>query len=147
MPTIRGTVKSSGEGFGLVGGDIAVGIAVVGVAGVRWVLVSASEPTIDVWCPQTVHPETPVVDDADNVESRAGIVHWLNLGGISLIDPNPGGVEVWASGWPRGQDGCWDDDISPPLIVSWEQPLECRSDVAIVIRAADAGEGWLRVEK
>ena len=35
MPTIRGTVKSSGEGFGLVGGDIAVGIAVVGVAGVR----------------------------------------------------------------------------------------------------------------
>ena len=48
---------------------IAVGIAVIVVTGVWWALVSISKPTINVWCPRTIQPGRPIINNAIGIES------------------------------------------------------------------------------
>jgi hypothetical protein len=46
---------------------------------------------------------------------------------------------MYASGCLRNQGKCWDDNKSPPLNGSKNGRLECRSEIIIVITAADTG--------
>ena len=39
---------------------IPVGIAIIGIVKVKYDLVSKSKPTIDVWYPRTIHPNTAI---------------------------------------------------------------------------------------
>ena len=106
---------------------IPVGIAVIGVAVVGWVLVSISNPTIDMWWPHAIRPIIPITNNAINIESLPGIKHWTYLGSVSLIDPEDGMIGIYASGCPRDQDRCWGSKRSPPLDGSKRDVLECLS--------------------
>ena len=100
-----------------------------------------SKPIICEWCPHTIQPKNVVVGIAINVESLPKILRWLYLDSISLIIPNAGIIGIWASGWLRDQNKCWDEIKSPPLNGSRELVLECLSDVIVVIRPANTGRG------
>ena len=68
-----------------------------------------SKPIICEWCPHTIQPKNVVVGIAINVESLPKILRWLYLDSISLIIPNAGIIGIWASGWLRDQNKCWDE--------------------------------------
>ena len=100
---------------------------------------SKSKPTMNIWWPQTIHPNTAVINKAINIESLPDIIHWLNLESISLINPKAGKIKIWTSGCLRNQGKCWDNNKSPPLNGSKEGQLECLSEIIIVITPADTG--------
>ena len=91
------------------------------------------------WWPQTIHPNTAVINKAINIGSLPDIIHWLNLDVISLINPEAGKIEIYASGCLKNQGRCWGNNKSPPLDGSKEGRLECRSKVIIVITPAETG--------
>ena len=100
---------------------------------------SKSEPTMNVWWPRTIHPDTAVINKAINIESLPDIIHWLNLDIISLVKPEAGEIEIYTSGCLRNQGECWGDNKSPPLNGSREGQLGCRSEMIIVITPANTG--------
>ena len=69
------------------------------------------------WCPQTIHPNRAIISNAIHIESLPNIIHWLDLEIISVINPKAGKISIYASGWPKNQNKCWNDNKSPPTIV------------------------------
>ena len=108
---------------------MAVGIAIIEVEIVKYAFVSISNPTINIWWPRTIHPNTAVINKAINIESLPDIIHWLYLEIISLIKPKAGKIDMYASGCLRNQGKCWDDNKSQPLNGSKNGRLECRSEI------------------
>ena len=100
---------------------------------------SKSKPTMNMWWPQTIHPNAAVINKAANIESLPDIMHWLNLESISLINPKAGKIKIWTSGCLRNQGKCWDNNKSPPLNGSKEGQLECLSEIIVVITPARTG--------
>ena len=100
---------------------------------------SKSKPTMNIWWPQTIDPNTAIINKAINIESLPNIIHWLNLESISVIKPKAGKIKIWTSGCLKNQGKCWDDNKSPPLNGSKEGQLECRSEIIIVITPARTG--------
>ena len=118
---------------------IPVGIAVIGVEKVKWDLVSKSEPTINVWWPQTIHPIKLIINKAISIPSLLNILYWLNLGIISLIIPKAGEIRICASGCLGNQSECWGNNKSPPRVGSKKEQLKCRSKITIRITPANTG--------
>ncbi len=58
---------------------ILVGIAIIEVEIVKYALVSISKPTINIWCPQTMHPNKAIINKAINMESLPNIIEAVNL--------------------------------------------------------------------
>lgn len=100
---------------------------------------SKSKPTMNIWWPQTIHPNTAIINKAINIESLPNIIHWLNLESISVIKPKAGKTKIWTSGCPKNQNKCWNNIKSPPLNGSKKEQLKCRSKIIIVITPARTG--------
>jgi len=86
-----------------------------------------------------MHPNIPIINKANSIESLAKIIDWLYFDNISLINPNPGNINMYTSGCPKNQNRCWNNNTSPPLIISKKHPLKCLSNITIVIHAANTG--------
>jgi len=106
---------------------IPVGIAIIDVAEVKYDLVSISNPTINIWCPQTIQPIRPIIHKAINIESLPKIKQRINLENISLINPKAGKIKIYTSGWPKNQNKCWNKIRSPPRNGSKKEELKWRS--------------------
>jgi len=98
-----------------------------------------SNPTINKWWPQTIQPKTVIVKIAINIESLPKIIHWQYLDRIELIIPNAGNISIYASGWPKNQNKCWNRIKSPPLNGSKNEVLKFLSKIIIVIHPANTG--------
>jgi len=73
---------------------MAVGIAIIEVEIVKYAFVSISNPTINIWWPQTIHPKNAIINNAINIESLPNIIHMVYLDNISLINPNAGKIRI-----------------------------------------------------
>lgn len=82
---------------------------------------------MNIWCPHTIRPIIPIINNAISIGSLPDTEHWQYLGSISLINPNAGMIRIYTSGWPRDQKGCWRSKRSPPLNGSENDELECLS--------------------
>ena len=73
---------------------IAVGIAIIEVEIVKYAFVSISNPIINIWWPQTIHPKNAIINKAINIESLPNIIDKVYLDNISLIKPNAGKIKI-----------------------------------------------------
>jgi len=55
------------------------------------------------------------------------------------INPNPGRIKIYTSGWPKNQNKCWYRIGSPPPIGSKKEVLKFRSVRSIVMAPANTG--------
>jgi len=52
-----------------------VGIAIIDVMLVKYILVTISKPTINIWCPHTINPIITINNKAIIIESLPNIIH------------------------------------------------------------------------
>jgi hypothetical protein len=52
----------------------AVGIAIIDVAKVKYSLELISKPTVNMWCPHTMHPSNAIMNKATNIASLENII-------------------------------------------------------------------------
>ena len=73
---------------------MAVGIAMIEVEIEKYAFVSISNPTINIWWPQTMHPKNAIINKAINIESLPKIIDKVYLDNISLIKPKAGSIKI-----------------------------------------------------
>jgi hypothetical protein len=83
-----------------------VGMAMMEVDDVKYALESISNPTANIWWPQTTHPNKPIKNNAITMLSLPNIMNCVNLDIILLTSPKPGKMRIYTSGWPKNQNKC-----------------------------------------
>lgn len=118
---------------------IPVGIAIIISADRKYALVSASNPTIYIWCDHTKNPNNPIEAIAYTIEisPNTGFLEYVDT--TCEIIPNPGIIKIYTSGWPKNQNKCSYKIGSPPPATSKNEVLKFLSNNNIVIPADNTG--------
>lgn len=74
-----------------------VGIAMMLVDDVKYALESISNPTMNIWWPQTTQPSKPIKNNAITMLSLPNMMNCVNLDIIELTSPKPGKIRIYTS--------------------------------------------------
>lgn len=72
----------------------------------KYARVSTSIPTVNIWCDQTINPNSPIDNIAYTIPMYPNIGFSLNVDITCDTTPKAGNISIYTSGCPKNQNRC-----------------------------------------